>query len=139
MHQVDFCVNTKSIFIHGYKDIDVPLRIDATEEDVEGNQTLATWLHARHTSYGQKMFTRIYHPNNGTIELYLPATNHKEAIDWARLSTSEIAKELNDKSMEEIFTNPKDAYDKMAVQPDWKPHTLAKRIEQLVTPEKVKN
>jgi hypothetical protein len=139
MHQVDFCTNTKSIFIHGYKDIDVPLRIDAKEEDVEGNQTLATWLHARHTSYGQKMFTRIYHPTNGTIELYTPAKNHKEAIDWARLSTSEIAKELNDKSMEAIFTNPKDAYDKMAVQPDWKPHTLAKRIEQLVTPEKVKN
>ena len=138
MHQVDFCTNTKSIFIHGYKNIDAPLRIDATEEDIEGNQTLATWLHARKTSYGLKMFTRIYQPKNGTIELYTPAPNHKEAIDWARLSTSEIAKELNDKSMEEIFQNPKDAFDKMAVQPDWKPHTLAKRIEQLVTPEMAK-
>jgi hypothetical protein len=54
MHQVNFCANTKSIFIHGYKDIDVPLRIYATQEDVEGNQTLATWLHAKQTSYGQK-------------------------------------------------------------------------------------
>jgi hypothetical protein len=58
---------------------------------------------------------RIYQPKNGTIELYTPATNHKESIDWARLLTSEIAKELNDKSMEEIILNPKDAFDKMAV------------------------
>jgi hypothetical protein len=72
------------------------------------------------------------------VELYTPATIHKEAIDWARLSMSKIAKELNDKSMEEIFMNPKDALDKMAVQPDWKPHTLAKRIEQLAKPDMIK-
>jgi hypothetical protein len=40
--------------------------------------------------------------------------------------------------MEETFFNRKDAYDKLAVQPDWKPHTLAKRIENLVTPETTK-
>jgi hypothetical protein len=85
------------------------------------------------------MFSTIYKPKNGTIELYTTIANHKEAIDWARLSTSDIAKELNDKSMEEIFINPKDAYDKLAVQPDWKPHTLAKQIENLVTPDTIKN
>jgi hypothetical protein len=36
--------------------------------------------------------------------------------------------------MGEIFTSTQDAYDKLAVQPAWKPHTLAKRIEQLETP-----
>jgi hypothetical protein len=45
---------------------------------------------------------------------------------------------LNEKSMEEFFINPQDAYDKMAVQPEWKPHTLGKRIEHLVTPEATK-
>jgi hypothetical protein len=138
-NQVDFCTKTNLIFIQGFKDIDVPLRIDATEDDAEGSQTLANWLHKRTTTYGQQMFPRIYKPKNGTIEMYTPIANHKEAIDWARLSTSNIAKELNDKSMEEIFTKPKDAYDKLAVQPDWKPHTLAKRIENLVTPETTKN
>jgi hypothetical protein len=49
-------------------------------------------------------------------------------MDWAQLSTSKIAKELNNKSMEEVFINPQDAYDKLAVQPDWKPHTLGKRM-----------
>ena len=139
MNQVDFCTKTKLIFIQGFKNIEVPLRIDATEEDAEGRQTLANWLHKQTTIYGQKMFSRVYQPKNGTIELYTPIANHKGAIDWARLSTSDIAKELNDKSMEEIFTNPKDAYDKLAVQPDWKPHTLAKRIKNLVTPETTKN
>ena len=138
MHQVEFCTKTKSIFIHGYKDIHVPLRIDATEEDVEGSRTVTQWLHKRLTSYRQKMFSRVYQVQNGLVELYTPTENHKEAIDWARLSTSASAKELNDKSMAEIFINPKDALEKMAVQPDWKPHTLAKRIEQLVTPETIK-
>jgi hypothetical protein len=54
-----------------------------------------------------------------------------EAIDWARLSTSKIAKELNVESMKAVVMNVKDAMDKMAVQPDWKPHTLGNRIEQL--------
>jgi hypothetical protein len=139
MNQVDFCTKTKSIFIQGFKNIDVQLRIEATEDDADGKQTLANWLHKRTTTYGQQMFSRIYKPKNGTIELYTPIANHKEALDWARLSTSDIAKELNDKSMEEIFINPKDAYDKLAVQPDWKPHTLAKRIENLVMPETIKN
>jgi hypothetical protein len=40
--------------------------------------------------------------------------------------------------MAEVFINPIDAFDKMAVQLDWKPHMLAKRIKQLVTPETVK-
>ena len=139
MHQVDFCVKTKSIFIHGFRDINVPLCIDAAEEDTEANMTLANWLHNRLTSYGEKMFSRVYQAINGTVELYTPTSNHKEALDWARVSTSDIAKELNDKSMEEIFVNPKDAYEKMAIQPDWKPHTLARRIEQLPIPEKAKN
>jgi hypothetical protein len=138
MHQVDFCTNNKSIFIHGYKNTLVPLRIDAPEEDKEGRESLENWLYERRTSNGNNMFTRIYTVQNGTIELYTKAANHKEAVDWARLSTSEIAKEANDKSMEEIFMNPKDAYDKLAIQPDWKPHTLAKRIEQLVAPETTK-
>jgi hypothetical protein len=54
MNQVDFCTKTKSIFIQGFKDIDVPLRIDATEDDAEGSQTLANWLHKRTTTYGNK-------------------------------------------------------------------------------------
>jgi hypothetical protein len=87
---------------------------------------------------GQKKFSRVYQLQNGTVELYTPIANHMEAIDWAQLSTSEIAKEHNDKSMEEIFINPKDAYNKLAVQPDCRPHTLAKRIKHLITPETTK-
>jgi hypothetical protein len=81
------------------------------------------------------MFTRVYQAENGTVEMYVESGQHKEAMDWARLSTSEIAKELNDTSMEEVFVNPKDAYDKYAIQPEWKPHTLGKRIEQYNPPE----
>jgi hypothetical protein len=78
MHQVDFCAKCtkpKLIFIHGYKDIYVPLRINATEEDVEGSRALANWLHKRLTSNGQKMFSRVYQAKNGTVlELYTPTT-----------------------------------------------------------------
>jgi hypothetical protein len=84
------------------------------------------------------MFSRVYQAQNGSVELYSLTKNHKGAIDWARLSTSEIAKEVSDKSMKEIFLDHQDALDKMAVQPDWKPYTLAKQIEQLATPETAK-
>jgi predicted ribosome quality control (RQC) complex YloA/Tae2 family protein len=85
------------------------------------------------------MFTRVYQQGcNGTVELYVEAAHHKEALDRARLSPSEIAKELHEKSMEEFFLDPQDAYDKMAVQPGWKPHTLGKRIKHLVTPDATK-
>ena len=47
MNQVYYCTKTKSIFLQGFKDIYVPLRIYATEEDVEGSRTLANWLHKR--------------------------------------------------------------------------------------------
>jgi hypothetical protein len=138
MHQVNFCAKNKSIFIHGIKDIYVPLRIDAAEDDEEGSWQVAKWINVRPTSYGKKMFTRVYQACNGTVELYVETVHHKEAMDWACLSTSEIAKELNDKSMEEVFVNPPDAYDKLGVQPDWKPHTLGKCIKHLVTPEGTK-
>ena len=84
------------------------------------------------------MYTRVNQAYNGTVKLYMETVHYKEAMDWACLSTSEIAKELNDKSMEEVFVNPQDAYDKLAVQPDWKPYTLGKRIKHLVTPEATK-
>ena len=77
------------------------------------------------------MYSRVYQASNGTVEL-LPQVEHQnEAIDWARLSTIEIAKELIDESMKAVFMNVQDAMNKLAVQPDWKPHTLGKRIQML--------
>jgi hypothetical protein len=134
MHQVDFCTKNKSIYIHGIKDIHATLRIGAPDEDEEGQKSLSDWLSRRPTCNGTAMFHRIYQAQNGTVELYVTSGHHKEAIDWARLSTSEIAKELSDHSMPEVFIDPKDAFDKLAVQPDWKPHTLGKRIEHLNPP-----
>jgi hypothetical protein len=138
MHQVEFCTNNKSIFIHGIKDIQVPLRIDANDQDKEGHELLVDWIHRRPTSYGNKMFSRVYQASNGTVELLTKVEYHKDAIDWARLSTSEIAKELNDESMKAVFKNVQDAMDKMAVQPDWKPHTLGNRIQSLKEPATIK-
>jgi hypothetical protein len=126
MHQVDFCNKTKSLLIHGIKDIYVPLHIDAADGDKEEKWQVAKWLNGRLTSYGKKMFTRLYQACNGTVELYVETVHHNEAMDWACPSTSKIAKALNDKSMEEVFANPQDAYDKLAVHPEWKSHTLGK-------------
>ena len=79
----------------------------------------------------KKMFLRVYQASNGTVELLTQVEHQKEAIDWARLSTSEIAKELNDESIKAVIMNVQDAMNKLAVQPDWKPHTLGTRIQQL--------
>jgi hypothetical protein len=83
------------------------------------------------TGAGEAMFTRIHEASNGLVELYVTPDNHKEAVDWARLATSEIVKELSDQSMKEVFIDPEDAYNQLALNPDWKPHTLAQRVEHL--------
>jgi hypothetical protein len=131
---------TRSIFIAGIKTVFCNLRLDAMEEGEsninEGSgEDLASWLVNMKTGAGKAMFARIHEASNGLVELYVTPDNHKEAIDWARLATSEIAKELSDQSMEEVFIDPEDAYNQLALNPDWKPHTLAQRVEHL-TPSK---
>jgi hypothetical protein len=84
------------------------------------------------------MFSRVYQASIGTVELLTMIEYHKDAIDRARLSTSEIAKELNDESMKAVFKNVQDAMAKMAAQPDQKPHTLGNRIQYLKEPVTIK-
>ena len=135
--QLEFMNTTRSIFIEGYKTVLSELRIDAMKEESDDNEeeeeqeNVATWIMQRESSNGEYMFTRIHEAVHGLVELYTTKENYKEAIDWARLATSEIAKELNDKSMEATFINVEDAENALATQPDWTPHTLAKRIENL--------
>ena len=138
--QLDFMNKTRSIFIAGIKTVFCNLRLDAMEEgesniNEESGEDLASWLVKMKTGAGEAMFTRIHEASNGLVELYVTPDNHKEAIDWARLATSEIAKELSDQSMKEVFIEPEDAYNQLALNPDWKPHTLAQRVEHLTPSE----
>jgi hypothetical protein len=134
--QLDFMNNTRSIFIPGIKTVLCNLLLDemtGDDDDINNGDedTLADWLFQRETGAGERMFTRIYEARNGLVELYVKPQHHKEAIDWARLATSEIAKELSDRSMKEIFVDVEDATNQLATQPDWKPHTLSQRVEHL--------
>jgi hypothetical protein len=47
---------------------------------------------------GKKFSTNLPSKKRG-VELLMQVEHHKEAIDWARLSTSKIAKELNNENM----------------------------------------
>ena len=141
--QLEFMNTTRSIFIEGYKTVLNELRMDVMnekdDEDInedEDKVNLATWIMRREASNGEYMFTRIHEAVHGLVELYTTPGNHKEAIDWARLAMSEIAKELNDKSMEATFISVAEAENALATQPDWTPHTLAKRIENLAPSDK---
>ena len=139
--QLDFMNKTRSIFISGIKTIFCNLRLDAMEEREEGDinsgedKDLASWLVNTKTGSGEPMFTRIHEARNGLVELYMTPSNHKEVIDWARLATSEIAKELSDTSIYEVFIDVQDANNQLATNPDWTPHTLAKRVEHLTPSE----
>jgi hypothetical protein len=95
---------------------------------------LAKWLIERPSSYGMKMFIRIYQANNGNVELYVATAHFKDAIDWARLSTSKIAKNAIEESLKGLFFDKADTRGKRENQPDWTPHTLGKRVELLATP-----
>ena len=134
--QLEFMNTTRSIFITGIKTVLCNLRLDTTDKDQEDinageDEDLAMYLTNRETGAGELMFTRIHEAFNGLVELYVKPEHHKEAIDWARLATSEIAKELSDRSMREIFIDVEDANNQLATNPDWKPHTLSQRVEHL--------
>ena len=134
--QLEFMNTTRSIFITGIKTVLCNLRLDTMEKDQEDihageDEDLAMYLMNRETGAGETMFTRIHEAFNGLVELYVKPEHHKEAIDWARLATSEIAKELSDRSMSEIFIDVEDANNQLATNPDWKPHTLSQRVEHL--------
>jgi hypothetical protein len=139
--QLELMNKTRSIFIACIKTIFCNLRLDVMEEREEGNKNggdnedLASWLVNITTGLGKPMFTRIHEAQNGLVELYMTPANHKEAIDWAGLATSEIAKELSDKSMEEVFIDVQDTNNKLTRNPDWTPHTLAKRVKHLTPSE----
>jgi hypothetical protein len=65
------------------------------------------------------------------VKLYVEPKHHKEAIVWARLATSEIAKELSVRITNTIFIDVADANSQLATNPDWKLHTLSQRVEHL--------
>ena len=138
--QLDFMNKTRSVFLTGIRTVQCNLRLEEMDEDDDNiddgeHDTLATWLIARKTGAGETMFTRIHEACNGLVELYVKPENHKEVIDWARLATSEIMKELSDKSINEIFIDVEDANNQFATNPEWKPHTLSQRVEHLTPSE----
>ena len=107
--------------------------MDEGNKDINGgeDEDLVMWLTNQETGAGETMFTRIHEAFNGLVELYVKPEHHKEAINWARLAISEIAKEVSDRSMSEIFTDVADANNQLATNPDWKPRTLSQRVEHL--------
>ena len=138
--QVEYASTYRSLFIQGYKSIQGPLREGANEaDDVAGTYPVAYWIFNRETSYGKQMFTRVYEATGGSVELHTHKNTYKEATDWARLATSEIATQLNNASMKSVFWDPADADTLRATQPVWKPHTLSARVERLAEPQIIDN
>ena len=133
--QIEYATKYRSLFISGFKTIDIPLRENATDQDEAGQDTLGQFIFTTTTGYGHSMFSRVYEAVNGSVELHVPKENLKEATDWARLAVSVIAAELTDAGLQNIFENPQEAMDFMAIAPTWKPHTLASTINQLDEPQ----
>ena len=135
LRQVEFAEKNKSIFITGIKETFIALR--EGEDTGRMQLTVTEWLHHRPTSYGEKMFNRVYPPESGVVELQTASENLTEAIDWARLATSEIGKQLNATSMSLVFQDPEQASQLTETQPDWKPHQLGKKVATYEEPDYV--
>ena len=134
--QMEYAANNRSIFITGFKAIYCELRTGADpDQDPDGLETVAYWIYNRTTSHGQNMFTRVYSATNGTVELHAHKKNFKEATDWARLAVSQVAGQLNDASIDKVFVNPDEAMYEYSSAPEWKPHSLAAKVEALAEPQ----
>ena len=132
--QAEYAANHRSLFIEGYKSIHGKLRPGDEEDDSTDYESVAHWIYDRPTSYGQRMFTRVYGAVNGVVELHSTKDNIKEATDWARLANSEIGRLTNEEGMHAVFMHPEEALDAMESLPAWKPHSLSARIELLAEP-----
>ena len=130
--QTEYAAKHRSIFIKGYKSIHGKLR---SGDDDEGEyKTVGHWIFNRKTSYGKQMFTRVYGAVQGVVELHTDKDNIKEAIEWTRLAKKEIAGQLNEASMHEVFEDTEAALDAMESMPAWKPHSLSARVEMMEEP-----
>lgn len=130
--QAEYSMNIRSLFIDGFKSIQGEM--GPGNEAKSARLSVGHWIFNRETSYGNRMFTRVYSAVNGVVELHVKKENIKEATDWARLATSEIASELNDHSMIEVFINPHEAMESIGDNPEWKPHSLGAKIDKLAEP-----
>ena len=134
--QMEYASNNRSIFITGFKAIYCEMRTGADpDQDPDGLDTVAYWIFNRTTSHGQKMFTRVYSATDGHVELHVQKHNFKEANDWARLATSQVAGQLNDESIAKVFIDPDEAMCAYSIAPDWKPHSLAAKVAALAEPQ----
>ena len=134
--QMEYASNNRSIFIAGFKAIYCEMRTGADpDQDPDGLETVAYWIYNRTTSHGQKMFTRVYSAIDGHVELHVQKHNFKEANDWARLATSQVAGQLNDESIAKVFIDPDEAMCAYSIAPEWKPHSLAAKVAALAEPQ----
>ena len=134
--QAEYAATHRSLFIAGYKSIHGQLRPGENneEDDETGHASVGHWIHDRTTSYGKRMFTRVYGVVKGVVELHTTPENIKEAIEWARLAKKEIAGQLNGTSMIEVFEDPEEALDAMESLPSWKPHSLSEKVALMEEP-----
>ena len=132
--QAEYAANHRSLFIEGFNSISGKLQPGGEEDDSTDYESVAHWIYDRPTSYGERMFTRVYGAVDGVVELHAHKNNIKEATDWARLATKEIAGQLNAEGLTAVFTYPEEALDAMESLPAWKPHALSARVEIMPEP-----
>ena len=129
--QAEYSTNIRSLFLTGIKSIQGTI---TTEESSDNHQSVARWIHDRMTSYNKRMFTRVYCAVGGVVELHVHKESFKEAIEWVRLATSEIALQLSEDKMGEVFLDPKTAQETIATNPEWKPHSLSAIVDTFPEP-----
>ena len=132
--QAEYAANHRSLFIEGFNSISGKLQPGGEDDDNTEYESVAHWIYDRPTSYGERMFTRVYGAVGGVVELHTQKNNIKEATEWARLATKEIAGQLNGEGLTAVFTYPEEALDAMESLPAWKPHSLSARVEIMPEP-----
>jgi hypothetical protein len=84
---------------------------------------------------GDNLFEFVYPQINGTREFLIYWENFGDAQTYMANARGELARNMNVRSINAIFLNPKEAYE-LSKQPAWKPFTRAATIKETIIPNK---
>jgi hypothetical protein len=114
--------NYRSLLISGFRDNDdnIPMKLSNSNDDdkltkIGVTEFLQTMVK---TSGGEKLFHYVYPPYYGTREVIVTLQNFSQALSYTQIAHGELARNMDDEAIEEVFLNPENAKQE-AVKKPW--------------------
>jgi hypothetical protein len=112
----------------------------AKEEDPDITLTMTEYLCSQiKAGDGEDLFEHVYEPVLGKIEFMFQPFRYQEVLTFLRVAHRELAREMSLDGARQALVNPEDAILAASQTTEWKPFTLARKIQETATTRKKRN